>query len=139
MKLSIIELKHLVREPYFSRGKEYYEQGLVELVTITNNSAKMRVAGNTIYSVNFSRKNGQLLAKCTCPAYTDFGPCKHLAASAFVLMNKATYAPSAEYDEVKEFADDIIELLSKKRKMSSSGSLSNSLALTTNSCTVLEI
>ena len=116
MKISPIELRHLVEEPYLSRGEEYYDQGLADVVSRTTDSAKIRVSGSRLYTVNLSRKHGQLCAKCTCPAYTDFGPCKHIAASVFALINESTYEPNQDLAETQETIGNISTLLIKKKR-----------------------
>jgi len=46
-----------------------------------------------------------LSGNCTCPAFEDFGPCKHIAATAFAVIahNENSYEPHpAAFDRIEE-------------------------------------
>lgn len=113
--ISESEIQNLVAEPYFSRGKEYYAQGMVELKSVRLNKTKAKVLGSRIYEVVINRKAGILKAECSCPAFDDCGPCKHISATCFALLNK-DYRPGKYYDKAKEIFEDMEDFLKSKSK-----------------------
>lgn len=109
------EIKFLMAEPYLSRGREYCTQGAVELKNVRIKKVKARVLGSRIYQVLIFRKEGVLKAECSCPAFDDFDPCKHISATCFALLNKE-YKPGKYYDETKEMFEDMEDFLKSKSK-----------------------
>lgn len=118
MNLTKIELQALVDEPYFSRGEAYFKDGLVDLISIKQNHVRALATGTSIYKVSFKRKGNLIEGYCTCPAFEDFGPCKHIAATGFALIkcHESGYEPSDEYFERAEFFNAIERALSKQTK-----------------------
>lgn len=86
MKLLKSELEELVEDTYLKRGENYFRGGLVEVVENADSSAKAIVHGTHKYRVSLERKKDILHGKCNCPAYDDFGPCKHIAALGCALI-----------------------------------------------------
>lgn len=85
-----ILMKHvleLINEPYLTRGKEYFYNRTVRITQIRGNTVKARIAGSRVYQATLTLKNNKLLGTCNCPAFTDFGPCKHLAAVCYAVMD----------------------------------------------------
>ena len=86
MKITLEDIYELIEEPYLSRGKEYFRDGLVKMITVKAELVKARVSGTSIYAVRLTLKNNLLQGHCSCPAFCDFGPCKHMAATCFALL-----------------------------------------------------
>ncbi len=86
MNLTKSQLKHYVDERYIERGQSYFDQGLVVLDTVTEDHAKAHCTGSRVYKVTLAINEQQLEGDCTCPAFADFGPCKHIAATALTVM-----------------------------------------------------
>jgi uncharacterized Zn finger protein len=119
MQLRRDHIQNLIDEPYYSRGYDYFQNGMVQLVSVVSNCVKARVVGNRVYNVILILKNSELDGECTtCPAYEDFGPCKHMAATAFAVMAARSY----RYNESEQCASQVNEhnelkkILRKKTK-----------------------
>jgi uncharacterized Zn finger protein len=108
----------LIDERYRERGKHYFQQGMVELTKISATQVKAKCAGTRVYKTTLKLDNGTLSGQCSCPAFTDFGPCKHMAAVAYAVMasKKAGYAPSEAYKWRKEEYKHLENQLMKKSK-----------------------
>lgn len=85
-----------VDERYVERGKDYCKQGLVHLDNISTANIAAKCVGSRIYSVYLKLHQGRILGECNCPAFDDYGPCKHIAAVAFAVIarQKGKYSPS---------------------------------------------
>ena len=103
MKIRLEDVRKLVQEPYLSRGKEYFLDGLVKLMSVQSNAVKARIAGTRVYTVSLTLKSTTIGGGCSCPAFTDFGPCKHMAATCFAVLN-GSYK-SANEDASYRFAE----------------------------------
>lgn len=118
MNITLSHIKNLVDEPYLSRGEEYFEDGLVQLISVSESSVKSRVAGTRIYKVEITLQGEKLYGDCSCPAFDDFGPCKHMAATLFVVMalGQGAYHPLKRCLRQTSENDRIERLLTSKTK-----------------------
>jgi uncharacterized Zn finger protein len=66
----------------FARGEAYAEAGHVDLVQVAEDEVVAHVSGTGTYVVHLTPSSG--LGLCTCPAFEDFGTCKHVVATAVV-------------------------------------------------------
>jgi len=66
----------------FARGEAYAEGGAVALIDVADDAVLAHVAGTETYVVQLTPSAG--LGRCTCPAFDDFGVCKHVVATAVV-------------------------------------------------------
>lgn len=94
------------RSDLFLRGEEQlYLPGLIELQELGPNEVKATALGTSAYSVTLSRNdNGRLTGNCTCPAFRDFGPCKHIAGAGFTLIDhhaRGKYYPCKDFEKKK--------------------------------------
>lgn len=89
MKICLEQIHKLIQEPYLSRGKEYFNDGMVKIIDIKSDSVKALIAGTYIYKVSLKIKDAILEGHCSCPAFTDFGPCKHIAATCFAVLGSS--------------------------------------------------
>jgi len=96
MTLSEAQLNRFVDQRYIDRGREYFERGQVVLETVTDRKVQASCVGGRVYKVSLARAGSKLNGTCTCPAFEDFGPCKHIAAVALAVMaaQKSEYTPS---------------------------------------------
>jgi len=96
VKINKSQISEFVDELYLERGQSYFEQGMVILNYVDENAVDAHCAGSRVYKVNLTFENHRLRGRCTCPAFADFGPCKHIAATAFAMMAQRTaaYNPS---------------------------------------------
>jgi uncharacterized Zn finger protein len=118
MKLTDSLIVTLIEERFRQRGMDYFVQGMVELTTITDTKVTAKCAGTRLYNTKLELKNGVLSGECSCPAFVDFGPCKHMAAVCYAVMekHKAGYSPSKEYEWRKEEWEHFEKHLMKKSK-----------------------
>jgi uncharacterized Zn finger protein len=75
-------LKEMVGPKVFARGEGYAEAGYVELVDTDEDAILAHVHGSETYVVDMTPSMNAGL--CTCPAFEDWGFCKHLVAVAMV-------------------------------------------------------
>jgi len=73
-------LRELTGPKVFARGEAYAEAGHVDLVQVAGDDVVAHVEGTETYVVRLTPSNG--LGLCTCPAFEDFGTCKHVVATA---------------------------------------------------------
>ena len=66
----------------FARGEAYAEQGYVEIIDVEDDAVLAHVLGTETYIVDMTPSANAGL--CTCPAFEDWGVCKHLVATAIV-------------------------------------------------------
>lgn len=86
MHLTDTHISSLIEERYVQRGREYYAQGMVDLITISETKVIAKCAGTRHYKTKLELKNGVLSDECSCPAFEDFGPCKHMAAVCYASL-----------------------------------------------------
>ncbi len=96
MQITEQQINDFIEERYRERGRRYCEAGMVDLERIEPVKINAKCVGTQVYSVVLSLEKGRLCGDCTCPAYEDFGPCKHLAAVAYAAISQqnGSYFPS---------------------------------------------
>jgi len=65
------------------RGQEYFDRGFVSIDTLEPDYVEAAVEGSVVYFVTLAedeRDRNGVEMDCTCPAFSRFGPCKHLWA-----------------------------------------------------------
>ncbi len=98
MRLTEAQLRLQADERHIDRGREYAARGMVVLDKIADTQVKASCVGSRVYAVYLRLRNGRLEGECTCPAFEDFGPCKHIAATAFAVIaaQTGTYQPNLD-------------------------------------------
>ena len=86
MQFSELDIAAFVDEPYRSRGARYAREGVVEVLERQDHKATACVHGTHDYRVSLVWQNDALAGRCTCPAYAQGVPCKHMAALAYALL-----------------------------------------------------
>jgi uncharacterized protein YdhG (YjbR/CyaY superfamily) len=102
--LSIDEIEDCFDSKVFYRGKEYYENGLVEEASLSADKLQFHstVIGNDDYHVTINLRDGNVSASCTCP-YGGF--CKHIAASLLYALEEEVSELSVVPDAKEYFLD----------------------------------
>ncbi len=111
--------EYITSEKSYARGVGYFQEGVVILDRFDEKSAQGRVAGTQVYRVALNTiKTNELSGDCSCPAFQDYGPCKHLAALGLVAlaMLENGYAPSEECVERIERQEKFRETLASMDK-----------------------
>ncbi|PIR39745.1 MAG: hypothetical protein COV35_00945 [Alphaproteobacteria bacterium CG11_big_fil_rev_8_21_14_0_20_39_49] len=118
MKITEQQLKTLIEDRYLSRGEGYFASGMVELTSVRPDKVTAKAIGTRIYDVALGLKNSTLSGSCTCPAFEDFGPCKHMAAAEFAVIanNNGGYEPSEEFQWRKDEISDFEKFFKQKSK-----------------------
>lgn len=93
LKFDIAVLRENLGPRAFARGEGYAEQGYVEIVSIDGDEVLAHVDGTETYIVEMTVSANAGL--CTCPAFEDWGICKHIAATALV-YNDLTESQAGE-------------------------------------------
>ena len=92
-KFDLAILKDNLGPRAFARGEAYAEQGCVEIISIEGDELLAHVEGTEVYLVEMTISMNAGL--CSCPAFQDFGICKHLAATA-ITYNDLPESEAAE-------------------------------------------
>ena len=75
-------LRKVAGEKVFARGEAYFHDGLVDLLALEPVRVLGQVTGTEDYRTVLTAPGGRIEGECTCPAFTDWGFCKHLVATA---------------------------------------------------------
>jgi hypothetical protein len=66
----------------FERGKEYFDDDCVEILSLEPKRVVALVAGTEDYRTVVTADGKEIDGECSCPAFGDFGFCKHMVAAA---------------------------------------------------------
>src|SRR5947209_603186 len=75
-------LRELVGDKAFARGEEYFRDGQVQILDLTEQRVLAMVSGNEDYRTEVVGRGQHITGSCTCPAFADRGSCKHMIAAA---------------------------------------------------------
>ena len=78
-------LQELAGPKVFARGEGYFGDGLVQILTIEPNRVMAMVAGSEDYTVELTGRGEAIDGECSCPAFEDWGFCKHMVATALAV------------------------------------------------------
>ena len=101
MNITHEQICELFEPRYMERGWRYMSSGAVVLTDIQPDQVNATCGGTQLYKVTLTLTDGKLSGRCTCPAVDDFGPCKHMAATAFAVIEQTghRYRPSRAFVE----------------------------------------
>jgi tetratricopeptide (TPR) repeat protein len=81
-RFDLDRLRELAEEKAFVRGEKYFHEGRVSIVSLEKKRVLAKVAGTEEYRCVLTGRGRKIGGECTCPAFEDFGFCKHLVAAA---------------------------------------------------------
>jgi uncharacterized Zn finger protein len=81
-RFDISALRTLAGEKVFARGAEYHRDGLVEILALEPRRVLAQVFGNEDYRTVVTGRGKDIGGECSCPAFEDWGFCKHIVAAA---------------------------------------------------------
>src|SRR6267378_1690609 len=81
-RFDVAALRELAGEKVFVRGVAYHEDGHVEIVTLDEARVLASVEGSEVYRCELVGSGTAFSGVCSCPAFDDWGFCKHLVATA---------------------------------------------------------
>ena len=78
-------VRELAGDKVFGRGEEYYRDGQVQILSIEPSRVLAQVAGSEDYRTTLTGRGKTIDGHCSCPAFTDWGFCKHMVAVALAV------------------------------------------------------
>jgi hypothetical protein len=81
-RFDIDALRELAGDKVFARGQAYHQAGQVTILAIEKSRVVARVSGSEDYRTALTGFGKTIGGDCSCPAFADFGFCKHLVATA---------------------------------------------------------
>lgn len=75
-------LREVAGDKVFVRGAEYHQGKQVDIVSIEKTRVLAKVVGSEIYRTELNGAGSKFSGHCSCPAFSDWGFCKHLVATA---------------------------------------------------------
>lgn len=96
-RFDVETLRTLAGDRAFARGCDYHKAGQVSILSLEADRVLARVAGSETYRSMLTGKGKRIGGECTCPAFEDYGFCKHLVAAGLTANDaiSAGSAPSA--------------------------------------------
>ena len=98
-------LRDVAGEKVFARGAIYHEDERVEIVSFDRARVRARVIGSEVYRCELIGSGEKFSGKCSCPAFSDWGFCKHLVATALAVNSlgpKALEQASSRFAKIRE-------------------------------------
>ena len=84
-RFDLAKLRALGGDTVFARGVAYHRDGRVEIVTLDEIRVTARVSGTEAYRCQLVGTGQNFSGECSCPAFVDWGFCKHLVATALAV------------------------------------------------------
>ncbi|HEX3363512.1 SWIM zinc finger family protein [Phenylobacterium sp.] len=75
-------LRDLAGAKVFARGQAYHRDGQVEILAIEPGWVLAQVVGTEDYRTKVTGRGEDIAGECSCPAFEDWGFCKHMVATA---------------------------------------------------------
>ncbi len=82
LRFNVTALREVAGEKVFARGVAYHDDGQVEIIMIDRKRVLARVVGSEVYRAELTGIGAKFSGECSCPAFSDWGFCKHLVATA---------------------------------------------------------
>jgi uncharacterized Zn finger protein len=79
-RFDVDTLRELAGSKTFARGKEYFEDGEVEILAIEPGRVLAQVTGSEDYRTELRGRGMTIDGHCSCRAHVDWGFCKHMVA-----------------------------------------------------------
>jgi tetratricopeptide (TPR) repeat protein len=82
IRFDVPTLRKLAGDKVFERGEDYHAGGQVEILSLEPDRVLAQVAGTEDYRTVLTGRGRKLGGECSCPAFEDWGFCKHMVATA---------------------------------------------------------
>jgi uncharacterized Zn finger protein len=105
-RFDVAALRDVAGEKVFARGVDYHEDGQAEIVTFDRTRVLARVIGSEVYRCELVGAGKKFSGECSCPAFSDWGFCKHLVATALAansLGPAALEQASSRFAKIREY------------------------------------
>ena len=94
-RFDVDALRDLAGDKVFVRGQAYHRDGQVEILAIEQERILAQVAGTEDYTTELAGRGEDIGGACSCPAFEDWGFCKHMVATALA-ANAVAGDPEAQ-------------------------------------------
>src|SRR6266851_1467203 len=81
-RFDVTALRNLAGGKVFERGEDYHDDGQVEILSLEPERVLAEVAGTDDYRIVLTGRGKKIGGECSCPAFSDWGFCKHMVATA---------------------------------------------------------
>lgn len=81
-RFDVAMLREFAGDKVFARGVEYHKDAQVEIISIDSARVLARVMGSEVYRSQLEGTGKKFSGECSCPAFSNWGFCKHLVATA---------------------------------------------------------
>jgi uncharacterized Zn finger protein len=88
-------LRERAGDKVFARGQAYHRDGMVEILAVEPGWVLAHVTGSDDYRTKLTGRGEDIGGECSCPAFEDWGFCKHMVAAALA-ANAAGADPAGE-------------------------------------------
>jgi tetratricopeptide (TPR) repeat protein len=82
IRFDVPTLRKLAGDKVFERGEDYHAGGQVEILSLEPDRVLAQVAGTEDYRTVLTGRGRKIGGECSCPAFEDWGFCKHMVATA---------------------------------------------------------
>lgn len=82
VRFEIDAVRNLAGGKVFARGEAYFRNGQVRILAIDRKRVLAEVAGSEDYRTVVAGRGRSIKGECSCPAFGDWGFCKHMVATA---------------------------------------------------------
>lgn len=79
-RFDVAKLRERAGDKVFERGEDYFHDDQVQILAIEPNRVLAQVAGSEDYRTELTGRGKTIGGSCSCPAYVDWGFCKHMVA-----------------------------------------------------------
>jgi len=104
-RFDVAALRDVAGEKAYARGAVYHEDDRVEIITLDRSRVLARVMGSEVYRCDLVGAGKKISGQCSCPAFSDWGFCKHLVATALAansLRPEALEQASSRFARIRE-------------------------------------
>ena len=81
-RFDVAALQELAGAKAYRRGEEYYRDGHVRIIAVEPKRVLAQVSGTEDYRTEVTGRGKAIGGDCSCPAFEDWGFCKHMVAVA---------------------------------------------------------
>ena len=118
-RFDIAKIKRLAGGRTFERGEEYFEDGSVDIQSLSPQRVVAEVAGSEDYLTILTGRGSEIGGSCSCPAFAEQGFCKHMVAAALAANaggDVTEVAASGTRSRISQYlrsktADDLVDLI----------------------------
>ena len=104
--MELIELADRFSSASVQRAEQYVRSGAVRITELAPGLVKAVVRGSSPYDVTLRIDRRRLSLSCDCPAFSSFGPCKHLWATLMVAEQRGILRQLSSFAPVDATSDD---------------------------------